>query len=555
MADIVIVNPRFNTSFWGMEHCMGMLGKRANLPVACLPLLAALVPAHHQVTIVDENVEVLDFERLARADMVCVTGMSVQGARLREILTDLKQRNVFTVVGGPMATVEPEELEDLADVIFVGEADTTWPQFIEEWQSGMHAHRYEQREKTDMSTLPLPRLELLKSQHYMFGSMQISRGCPFTCEFCDIIVTFGRKPRLKSAEQVLAELDAYYRAGTRIVFVVDDNLIGNKKAIKPMLREIAKWQEAHAYALTLFTEASLDLAEDEELMRLMGQAGFQSVFIGIESPDEASLKETKKLQNVRERAGTIVERVRRIQDHGLDVWCGMIVGFDNDKPQAFDVLPGFLAETRIAHALIGLLHAIPTTPLFDRLRLEGRLNDDAGSEAFGTNVIPLGMSPAALRDGLIRAMHESYSADAYFGRLDALFIEGRFKFAVHHLPYWRTHRLAWAKSCVENYVMFAVLAARLVRGVGDRGTTQRFRTQLLRAFKARMFEPQLLFTYAVKTVMHHHYAAITKSLAASADGPVPESVRSFSRAGCRRVGTPRRTTADRVAWFPLPNSG
>jgi radical SAM superfamily enzyme YgiQ (UPF0313 family) len=289
----------------------------------------------------------------------------------------------------------------------------------------------------------------------MFGSMQISRGCPFTCEFCDIIVTFGRKPRLKGAHQVLAELDAYYRAGIRIVFVVDDNLIGNKKAIKPMLREIAKWQEAHAYALTLFTEASLDLAEDEELMRLMGRAGFQSVFIGIESPDEASLKETKKLQNVRERAGTIVERVRRIQNHGLDVWCGMIVGFDNDKPQAFNVLPGFLAQARIAHALIGLLHAIPTTPLFDRLKAEGRLNDDAGSDAFGTNVIPLGMSPAMLRDGLIRATENSYSGNAYFGRLDALFIGGGFKFAVHQLPYWRSHRLAWVKAaavyvCSQN---------------------------------------------------------------------------------------------------------
>jgi radical SAM superfamily enzyme YgiQ (UPF0313 family) len=547
MADIVIVNPRFNTSFWGMEHCMGMLGKRANLPVACLPLLAALVPSHHQVTIVDENVEDLDFERLERADMVCVTGMSVQGARIHEILEELKARNVFTVVGGPMATVEPEDLEDLADVVFVGEADVTWPQFIKEWESGRHARRYEQPQKTDMTTLPLPRLDLLKSQHYMFGSMQISRGCPFTCEFCDIIVTFGRKPRLKSTDQVIAELNAYYRDGIRIVFVVDDNLIGNKKAIKPMLREIANWQEEHAYALTLFTEASLDLAEDEELMRLMGQAGFQSVFIGIESPNEASLKETKKLQNVRERAGTLVERVRRIQDHGLDVWCGMIVGFDNDKPQAFDVLPGFLAEARIAHALIGLLHAIPTTPLFDRLKSEGRLNDDAGSDAFGTNVIPLGMSLAALREGLVAATEKSYSAGAYFERLDELFVDGNFKFAVHQLPYWRNHRLAWMKSCIENYVMFAVLALRLVRQIDDRAMARRYRSQLLRIARTRIFEPQLLFTYAIKTAMHHHYATITNSLVASAGGPVPESVRSFSRTKTGRLNSPQSSRVNRVA--------
>jgi radical SAM superfamily enzyme YgiQ (UPF0313 family) len=471
--------------------------------------------------------------------MVCVTGMSVQGARLIEILSELKQRNVFTVVGGPMATVEPESVEDLADVVFVGEADVTWPQFIREWENGQFARRYEQSEKTDMATLPLPRLDLLKSKHYMFGSMQISRGCPFTCEFCDIIVTFGRKPRLKSAQQVVAELDFYYREGIAIVFVVDDNLIGNKKAIKPLLREIARWQEEHGYALTLFTEASLDLAEDDELMQLMGRAGFQSVFIGIESPDEESLKETKKLQNVRERAGTIVDRVKRIHDHGLDVWCGMIVGFDNDKPQAFDVLPPFLEQARIANALIGLLHAIPTTPLYDRLKAEGRLNDDAGNDAYGTNVIPLGMSPAALRDGLVRVTEKSYSADAYFRRLDALFIDGQFKFAVHQLPYWSRHRLAWAKKCAENYVKFFVLSLRLVRQVENRDMAVRYRRQLLKAFSKRSLEPQLLFTYAIKTAMHHHYAMITKSLTDSVGGTVPESVRSFSRRAYRSPPPPK----------------
>ena len=433
MADIIIVNPRFDISFWGMEKCMAMLGKRANLPVACLPLLAALVPKHHDVTLIDENVEEIDFDRLGRADMVCLTGMSVQGRRLREILEEVRARGVLTVVGGAMATVEPEELEGFADVIFVGEADTTWPQFLREWEEGRHGFRYVQTEKTDLTTLPLPRFDLLKSQHYMFGSMQISRGCPFTCEFCDIIVTFGRKPRLKTSTQVLAELDAYYRAGIRIVFVVDDNLIGNKKAIKPILRDIMQWQRDHAYALTLFTEASLDLAEDDELMELLGSAGFQSVFIGIESPNEESLIETKKLQNVRHRDGTLLERVHRIQSHGLDVWCGMIVGFDRDSPSIFRILPKFLADARIANALIGLLHAIPTTPLYDRLRKEGRLNDGDDSAAFGTNVAPLGMSREELRKGFVEVTREVYTADAYFQRIDALFVEGGFKFAVHEL--------------------------------------------------------------------------------------------------------------------------
>jgi radical SAM superfamily enzyme YgiQ (UPF0313 family) len=535
VADIVIINPRFDVSFWGMEKCMSMLGKRANLPVACLPLLAALVPKHHDVTLVDENVEEIDFDRLARADMVCVTGMSIQGRRLREILVEVRKRGVLTVVGGAMATVEPEELDGLADIIFVGEADETFPQFLREWELGKHRSRYVQAERTDMTTLPAPRLDLLKSQHYMFGSMQISRGCPFTCEFCDIIVTFGRKPRLKSSKQVMAELQAYYDAGIKIVFVVDDNLIGNKKAIKPILRDMIQWQEEHAYALTLFTEASLDLAEDDELMRLMGQAGFQSVFIGIESPNEESLRETKKLQNVRERAGTLLERVHRIQSSGLDVWCGMIVGFDSDKPSVFRELPRFLADARIANALIGLLHAIPTTPLYDRLKKEGRLNDDDDSAAFGTNVAPLGMSREDLRKGFVEITGKTYTADAYFERVDALFIDGNFKFAVHQLEYWRHHRGAWVKSFIENYIMFFVLAGRLVSSVEDRALRTKYRSQLFRAFRTRRFEPQLLFTYAVKTAMHYHYASISDALAAAGDGPLPQAVRSFSRAPGREA--------------------
>lgn len=213
MADIVIVNPRFDISFWGFEHCMPLFGKKANLPVACLALLAALVPDHHDVTLVDENVEDIDFDRLARADIVCLTGMSIQGTRLLEILDVMRERGVMTVVGGPMATVEPEVLEGLTDVIFVGEADETWPKFLAEWENGEHKSRYEQAEKTNLETLPLPRADLLKAERYMFGSMQISRGCPFTCEFCDIIVTFGRRPRLKASEQVIAELESFLEVG------------------------------------------------------------------------------------------------------------------------------------------------------------------------------------------------------------------------------------------------------------------------------------------------------------------------------------------------------
>ena len=531
MAKITIINPRFEISFWGLEHCMPLFGKKANLPVANLALLAALAPKHHDVTLIDENVEDLDVDRVAEADLVCLTGMSIQGRRLIEITEQLKARGVTVVVGGPMATVEPESLDGLADVIFVGEADETWPQFLEEWEQGRHKRRYEQQEKTDVTKLPLPRIDLLKVDRYMFGSMQISRGCPFTCEFCDIIVTFGRKPRLKTSEQVLAELEAFRRAGFRIVFVVDDNLIGNKKAIKPILRDIVRWQQERGYPLTLFTEASLDLAEDDELMELMGLADFQNVFIGIETPNEESLRETKKLQNVRPKAGTLLERVHRVRQHGIDVWCGMIVGFDHDDPSIFDVMPKFLVDARISAALISMLHAIPTTPLFDRLKREGRLHDDDAGDVFGTNVIPLGMSPAQLRDGFMKVTQECYSADSYFGRLDAQFLDEGFRFSVHHLPYWSEHRWAWAKRCFLNYCRFVVVAARLLLIVDDQSLRLRYREQLSRIVRARWREPHILFTYAIKVAIHFHYAAIARALLNSQreGGALPEAGRSFSR--------------------------
>jgi radical SAM superfamily enzyme YgiQ (UPF0313 family) len=530
LADIILINPRFELSFWGLEHSMRLFGKRANLPVACLALLAALVPDHHQVTLIDENVEEIDFDRLSRADLVCLTGMSIQGRRLVEILQECRSRGVMTVVGGPMATVEPEVLEEFADVMFIGEADETWPQFLREWEQGRHQRRYEQTEKTDLTTLPPPRIELLKADRYMFGSLQISRGCPFTCEFCDIIVTFGRRPRLKSSEQVVAELEAFQRAGLGIIFVVDDNLIGNKKAIKPVLREIIRWQQERAYPLTLFTEASLDLAEDDELMELMGLANFQSVFIGIESPNEESLRETKKHQNVRPNAGTLLERVHRVQRHGIDVWCGMIVGFDHDDSSIFEVMPRFLSEARISAALVGMLHAIPTTPLHDRLRAENRLNDDEACEIYGTNVIPLSMSREELRDGFIRVMQRCYSADHYFQRLDAQFLDQKFKFTLHELPYWGSHRWAWIKRCFFNYVKFAVVASRLLR-LKDDTLRSRYRHQFLQILRARWREPHILFIYSLKVSFHYHFSAVARALGEvrGTSGAMPLAGRSFSR--------------------------
>lgn len=426
MADIVLVNPRFEVSYWGLEHALKLLGKKCNLPTACLPLLAALTPAGHRVTIIDENVEEIDYDRLARADIVGLTGMSVQRRRMREILRELKSRGVFTVVGGPWVTVQEDYFEHLADVIFVGEAETTWPQFLDEWAHGQHQRRYEQTDRTDMTQVPVPRYDLLKTKNYVFGSVQFSRGCPFQCEFCDIIVTFGRKPRVKTSAQVIAELDALRKQNLPIAFIVDDNLIGNKVAVKPLLRDVAAWQAAEGYPLQFFTEASLNLSEDDELMELMIAANITVVFIGIESPNEESLREAKKYQNVN-KGGTIVERVRRVQDAGLEVWCGMIVGFDHDDTRIFKEQVDFIGQTDILHAMVGMLSAIPKTPLHARLATEGRLDLD-DEQPFGTNVIPLGMTRDELRDGYLDMMRDLYDPDFYFDRLENLYLTRRFEF-------------------------------------------------------------------------------------------------------------------------------
>ena len=510
MADIVLVNPRFEASYWGLEHALPVVGKRANLPIACLPLLAALTPPEHSVTLVDENVESIDFDRLARADIVGLTGMSVQRNRMLEILRESRERGAFCVVGGPWATVQEDAFRDHADVVFVGEAEETWPQFLREWGEGRHRSRYEQSERTDMTRVPVPRYELLDMRHYLFGSVQFSRGCPFQCEFCDIIVTFGRRPRMKTAVQILAELDALRVRRVPIAFVVDDNLIGNKQAIKGVLRDVAAWQRRHGFPLTLFSEASLDLADDPELMQLMTEANFATVFIGIETPDEASLRETRKFQNLRGER-TVVEKVHAIQAAGLDVWCGLIVGFDNDDRGIFQRQLNFIEQSRISHAMVGMLSAIPTTPLHARLAAAGRL--DPGDEAaYGTNVIPLGMSREELRDGYIQLLKSIHEPEPYFDRLERLFLDGDFHFQRPRTEYLRLHPIARLRSGATDAIAALVIVVRLMARVRDAGLRGVYARRLWRICRRRL-DPQVWFVCAVKCVIHYHHHTMSREMA------------------------------------------
>ncbi|MEZ2222601.1 DUF4070 domain-containing protein [Rhizobium sp. RCC_161_2] len=514
MAHIVIINPRFETSYWGLEHALPLFDVKANLPVACLPLLAALTPAEHTVTLVDENVEPIDYDLCAQADIVALTGMIVQRFRMTEILTELRARHCFIVVGGPWVTVKEDYFDGLIDVKFIGEAEETWPQFLLEWKEGRYTERYEQSGKTDMSTVPVPRFDLLKMDDYAVGSIQFSRGCPFTCDFCDIIVVFGRKPRIKTSVQIIAEIEALLAVGMDTAFIVDDNLIGNKKAIKEVLREVIAWQERHHYPMTFLTEASIDLADDAELMQLMVDANIRVVFVGIETPNEEALRETKKLQNLR-KGGTMLDKIHAIQQTGMEVWCGMILGFDSDDATIFEAQRVFIKDARIVNAMIGMLAAIPKTPLYTRLEQEGRL-DHADPPAYGTNVIPLNLSRETLRDGYLAVLSDLHQPTAYFDRLDALYLDARIQPERTRLRHLRRHPL----RLVALNVMWALEAigifTRLMRRVPEADLRNIYRQRLWKLLLRRR-SPVVLQIYAIKCAMHYHAHLMVQQMRTGGD--------------------------------------
>lgn len=515
MADIVLINPRFEASYWGMEHALKLFGYRANMPVAALPLIAALTPAEHTITLMDENVEAIDFDRCAKADIVGITGMTVQRFRMTEVMTELKKRGCFVALGGPWVSVEERYFNDLADAIFVGEAETTWPQFLKDWQAGTPKARYEQEERTDMSTVPAPRHDLLKIQHYALGTIQFSRGCPFMCEFCDIIVTFGRKPRIKTTPQIVAELDALHRvAGRKMAFIVDDNLIGNKKAIKEILRAVIVWQEKNEYPLTFITEASLDLAEDDELLDLMDRANIRSVFLGIETPNEDALRETKKTQNLRGNNRTIPEKVQAIQGHGIEVLSGMMLGFDSDDAGIFDRQIELVTNANILHSSVGMITAIPKTPLHARMAKAGRL-DLADRTEFGTNIIPLKMERTVLRDGYLQVLRTLYSPEKYFERLDALYLDGKLG---HSRLRAREAGLSRGKALLkrlEAAAQGAFIFARLQIGVKDPALRKMYRRVSANALRRRP-DPFVFQAYTLKMAAHYHYQTLISQM--SRDG-------------------------------------
>ena len=359
---LLLINPRFSESFWSFKWAVDEIlpRKRAINPPLGLATLAALCPPDWEVEIVDENIE--SVPHAPRADIVGVCGMGVQFARQHELLEYYRGRGHLAVAGGSYASLCPERFADVADVVICGEAEYIWKEFCRDVEAGLPRSLYRETGVVSLADSPTPRFDLLKLDKYTTATLQFSRGCPFRCEFCDIIVMFGRKPRWKSVEQVGRELDGLRQRKVHSVFFVDDNLIGNKKAARELLRFLREYQARHRYRFAFGTEASLNLAGDAELLALFREANFTWVFVGIESVDADSLKEARKVQNLQE---DILTSVRRIYAAGIDVLAGFIVGFDNDTLGTFDRQRRFIMESGIQAAMVGLLTALPRTPLYD----------------------------------------------------------------------------------------------------------------------------------------------------------------------------------------------
>jgi radical SAM superfamily enzyme YgiQ (UPF0313 family) len=388
---LLLINPRFPESFWSFKWAVDTVlpGKRALNPPLGLATVAALCPEDWDVTIVDENVESIPFA--PQADIIGICGMGVQFQRQRELLRYYHNKGHFVVAGGSYASLCPESYDSIADSVVAGEAEYTWREFCDDFKAGRPKQLYQETGVVALTDSPVPRFDLLKLNRYRSVSMQFSRGCPFRCEFCDIIVMFGRRPRTKSPSQVGSELDLLRRLDVHSVFFVDDNLIGDKRAAKDLLRFLEQYKRQHDYRFHFGTEASMNLAQDDELLQLLHRAGFGWVFLGIESPDVTSLLETKKFQNTRQ---DMLTAVRRIYASGIEVLGGFIVGFDNDTAETFEQQYHFITQSGIQGAMVGLLTALPKTPLYYRLEKEGRLlpgANDSDNTKQGTNVIPLHM--------------------------------------------------------------------------------------------------------------------------------------------------------------------
>jgi radical SAM superfamily enzyme YgiQ (UPF0313 family) len=411
----LLVYPQFPDTFWSFRYALQFIRKRASSPPLGLLTIAALLPADWQIRLVDLNIRPLSREDIEWAEMVMISAMVVQRPSAREVIARCKAAGKRVVAGGPLFLGEWQDFPQV-DHFVLNEGEITLPVFLRDLENGTPQRVYSTDDYADMSRSPVPRWDLLDTRYYDSLSIQYSRGCPFNCDFCNVTAMLGHRPRTKTADQILAELDSMYALGwRRNIFFVDDNFIGNRKQLKEeILPALIRWRQGKK-GCHFITEASINLADDPELMRMMVEAGFTSVFVGIETPAEESLAECHKGQNLRRN---LVESVRRLQQFGLQVMGGFIVGFDSDRPNIFQQQLEFIQKSGIVTAMVGLLQAPYGTALYQRMAREGRLLSElSGSNTDGsTNILPK-MGLDTLRQGYRRLIGELYSPHTFYERV------------------------------------------------------------------------------------------------------------------------------------------
>ena len=416
---VLLVYPEFPDTYWSFRHALKFEGKRAAFPPLGLLSVSAMLPEDWDRRLVDMNVETLSPADVEWADIVMVSAMIVQNESLEHVVELCRSMNTKVVVGGPYVSTSADRMPD-ADHIFIGEAEATLPEFINDLDLGIARRVYKADERPSLAITPVPDFSLIDPRQYSAMSVQYSRGCPFNCEFCDIIEIYGRVPRTKSNPQMLAELDALKATGWRgLVFIVDDNFIGNKKNVRLFMPDLIEWSRANEFPFSFITEASVNLAEDDSLLQQMKDANFRRVFVGIETPVEESLKQAQKGQNTRRN---LLDSIHRIQSYGMEVMAGFIIGFDGDPENIFDLQKKFIRESGIPLAMVGLLTALPDTQLWQRLEREGRLLDvSTGNNTDCTmNFVPR-MDMTRLIEGYKSVIRNIYSPKEYYRRaLDCL---------------------------------------------------------------------------------------------------------------------------------------
>lgn len=483
----LLVYPQHPDTFWSFRHALKFISKKTSFPPLGLLTVASMLPSDWTPRLIDMNIQPLRDTDLAWADIVFLSAMSIQSVSAEEVIARCRASGTRIVAGGPHFTSSPGLYEEV-DHLVLDEAELTLPPFLHDFQEGKAQHCYTSSAWSALEHTPLPRWDLVQMKRYSSMNIQYSRGCPFDCEFCDITVLYGRAPRTKSCAQVIGELDALLDCGWRgPVFFVDDNFIGNRRKLKKeVLPAIAEWMETHGHPFILNTEASINLADDAELMQLMVQAGFEAVFIGIETPNEDSLASCGKHQN---RHRDLVDSVRTIQRAGLEVQGGFILGFDEDPPVIFDRLTNFIQDSAIVTAMVGLLNAPTGTRLHTRLKAEDRLLHDFSGSNTDINFIPR-MKLDHLLEGYRHVLDTIYSPREYYARVRRFLHEFNPKKKVVHIS--------------PRYVI-ALLRSMIVLGVIGRERLHYWRL----FFWSLLHKPQLFSLAILYTIYGYHFRRIS----------------------------------------------